>query len=95
MSVNDEPVQYVPLSEEEATWAHTPENVFASPWSWSDPIAAIVQDSHKFQLEEAFTWPHVLSVYQGIVRNLYSQGYVIARRADSPEPKQAPTGGES
>lgn len=82
--------QYVPLTLEEATWTDAPTDEFgpSRPWCWSDPIQAITQDSRRFGLSEVFVWPHLLGVYRGVIANLYSQGFVIARRAGSDVPAQ-------
>lgn len=67
-----------PLSRDEATWVKRPEPI-AEPWSWSEPIGAIVNDSGKFKLLHAGEWTDLLELCQGFLNNLYDRGWALVK----------------
>lgn len=70
-------------TREEATEVNRPEGL-GNPWTWSEPIQAIVQDSHKFGITPLLddrAWDASLTLYQQIIGNLYDQGFAIVREA--------------
>lgn len=63
-------------SRQEATEINRPSG---KPWSWSDPIQAIVQDSHKFQHLRPGAWTEFLQMCEGFIGNLYDRGFAIVK----------------
>lgn len=61
-------------SRSDATWVSRPES---GPWSWAEPIQAIVQDSHKLKHLHAGEWTDLLELCQGFLNNLYDRGFSI------------------
>jgi hypothetical protein len=51
-------------------------------WSWSPPIQAIAQDGYKFRHLHPARWTNFLELCEGMIGNLYDQGFRIAKGVD-------------
>lgn len=66
----------------DAVWVSRPEGI-GNPWSWSAPIQAIVQDSHKFKHLRAGEWTDLLELCEGFLNNLYDRGFMLIEATDT------------